>query len=176
MSKDRARLLDILDWARVAIKEAVGRTRADFDTDENFFLAQVKRVEVVGEAASRLTPGTCELIAEVPWAAVSATRNRLVHGYHAMRWKSWVYRSALRQLSVQPALEYRRISVSQHSAIAIDYPQARCAMPMPASCSARAAALTSIGATSAQASNGQLDDGPPIWVGCHGGSLNLLRL
>ena len=52
MSKDRARLLDILDWARAAMKEAAGRTRADFDTDENFFLAQVKRMEVVGEAAS----------------------------------------------------------------------------------------------------------------------------
>ena len=84
MSKDRARLLDILDWARAAMKEAAGRTRADFDTDENFFLAQVKRVEVVGEAASRLTPDTCRLMPEVPWAAVSATRNRLVHAYHEM--------------------------------------------------------------------------------------------
>ena len=82
MSKDRSRLLDILDWARAAMKEAAGRTRADFDTDENFFLAQVKRVEIVGEAASRLAPETCSLMPEVPWAAVSATRNRLVHAYH----------------------------------------------------------------------------------------------
>jgi len=66
------------------MKEAAGRTRADFDTDENFFLAQVKRVEVVGEAPSRLTPETCRLMPEVPWAAVSATRNRLVHAYHEM--------------------------------------------------------------------------------------------
>lgn len=84
MSKDRARLLDILDWARGAIREAAGRSRADLDTDDNFFLAQVKRVEVVGEAASRLTPDTCRLIPEVPWAAGSATRNRLVHAYHEM--------------------------------------------------------------------------------------------
>lgn len=84
MSKDRARLLDILDWARTAIREAAGRTRPDFDTDENFSLAQVKRVEVVGEAAGRLTPDTCRLIPEVPRAAVSATRNRLVHAYLEM--------------------------------------------------------------------------------------------
>ncbi len=63
---------------------AAGRTRADFASDEDFFPAQVKRVEVVGEAASRLTPETCRLIPEVPWAANSATRNRLVHGNHDM--------------------------------------------------------------------------------------------
>lgn len=84
MSKDRARLLDILDWARRAMLEAAGRTRADFDSDENFFLAQVKRVEVVGEAASRLTSDTRRQMPEVPWAAVAATRNRLVHAYHEM--------------------------------------------------------------------------------------------
>lgn len=65
MSKDRARLLDILDWARRAMLEAAGRTRADFDSDENFFLAQVKRVEVVGEAASRLTSDTRRQMPEV---------------------------------------------------------------------------------------------------------------
>ena len=84
MSKDRARLLDILDWARVAMREAAGRTWADFDTDENFFLDQVKRVEIVGEAASRLSPDTCRLMPEVSWAAVSATRNGLVDAYHEM--------------------------------------------------------------------------------------------
>ena len=38
--------------------EGAGRTRADFDSDEHFFLAEVKRVEVVGETASRLTSRT----------------------------------------------------------------------------------------------------------------------
>lgn len=84
MSKGRARLLDILDWTWAAMKEAAGRERADFDTDENLFLAEVKRGEVVGEAASRLIPDTCRLMPEVPWAAVSATRNGLVHAYHEM--------------------------------------------------------------------------------------------
>ena len=84
MPKDRARLLDILDWAKAAIEEAATRTREDFDADENFFLAQVKRVEVVGEAASRLTPDTRGSIPEVPWTAVAAMRNRLVHAYHEM--------------------------------------------------------------------------------------------
>ena len=84
MSKERARLLDILDWARRAVQKASGRTPADFDSDENFFLAQVKRVEVVGEAASRLTPDARRLMPEVPWAAVAATPNRLVHAYHEM--------------------------------------------------------------------------------------------
>ena len=84
MSKDRARLLDILEWAKETMRLSAGRTRADFDSDESFFPAQVKPVDVVGEAASRLTPETCRLMPEAPWAAVSATRNRSVHGYHDM--------------------------------------------------------------------------------------------
>lgn len=40
------------------MNEAAGRTRVDSDTDEDFCVAQVKRVEVVGEAASRLTRDT----------------------------------------------------------------------------------------------------------------------
>lgn len=82
MSKNRARLVDILDWARRAMLEGADRTRADFDSDENLFLAEVKRVEVVGETASRLTSDTRRLMPEVPWAAVAATRNRLVHAQH----------------------------------------------------------------------------------------------
>ena len=77
MSKDRARLLDILDWARAATKEAAGRTQADFDTDENFFLAQVKRVEVVGETASRPTPDTCRLMPRV--SSEAALQGQLDH-------------------------------------------------------------------------------------------------
>lgn len=82
--EEQARLVDILDWARRAMLEGADRTRADFDSDENFFLAVVKRVEVVGETASRLTSDTRRLMPEVPWAAVAATRNRLVHAQHKM--------------------------------------------------------------------------------------------
>lgn len=52
-----ARLLDILDRARRGRLEAAGRSSADFDSDESFFLAQLKRVEVVGEAANTIDPG-----------------------------------------------------------------------------------------------------------------------
>ena len=109
MSKDRARLLDILDWARAAMKEAAGRTRADFDTDENFFLAQVKRVEVVGEAASRLTPDTCRLMPEVPWAAVSAMRNRLVH---RLLGPGWLDRSSTLSTYGHPSVGQARLTTA----------------------------------------------------------------
>ena len=41
-------------------------------------------VEVIGEAAGRLSEGTRKNAPEVPWHEVIAMRNRLVHGYFAV--------------------------------------------------------------------------------------------
>jgi uncharacterized protein with HEPN domain len=42
--------------------------------------AVVRNFEVIGEAASRLSP-TLREATDVPWAKVIALRNRLIHGY-----------------------------------------------------------------------------------------------
>ena len=44
--------------------------------------ALVKAVEIVGEAASRITPETQEELDFIPWADVVGMRNRLVHAYY----------------------------------------------------------------------------------------------
>jgi uncharacterized protein with HEPN domain len=41
-------------------------------------------VEVIGEAASRLSENTRETSPNVPWHEIIAMRNRLVHGYFAV--------------------------------------------------------------------------------------------
>lgn len=79
--EDRVRLLHMRDAAHEAMSFAAGRTRADLDTDRQLLLSVVKDVEILGEAASRVSPELRALHPEVPWAVIVAMRNRLVHGY-----------------------------------------------------------------------------------------------
>lgn len=69
------------DAAREAIGFATGRTREDLDVDRQLLLSIVKDVEIVGEAASRLNEGFRAGHTQLPWKAIIAMRNRLVHAY-----------------------------------------------------------------------------------------------
>ncbi len=77
----RVRLLHMRDAAREAIGFAAGRTRSDLDADRQLLLSIVKDVEIVGEAASRVSADLRGLHPELPWAAIVAMRNRLIHAY-----------------------------------------------------------------------------------------------
>ena len=44
-------------------------------------LALVRLLEVVGEAAGRVSPATCSLYPDIAWSKVVGLRNRLIHGY-----------------------------------------------------------------------------------------------
>jgi uncharacterized protein with HEPN domain len=44
-------------------------------------LAVVRLLEIVGEAAARLTPELRDRHPEVPWPLIVGLRNRLIHGY-----------------------------------------------------------------------------------------------
>lgn len=52
---NRTRLLHMRDAARDAVSFADNRTRADLDTDRILQLALVRCLEIIGEAASRIT-------------------------------------------------------------------------------------------------------------------------
>ena len=53
---DRLRLRHMLDAAREAARFAQGTTRGELDRDRVLALALVKLLEIIGEAASRVTP------------------------------------------------------------------------------------------------------------------------
>jgi uncharacterized protein with HEPN domain len=69
-----------------------GRTRADLDTDRMLVFALVRAIEVVGEAAGRVTRATQSAARDIPWALVVSMRNRLIHAYfdidHNVVWKT----------------------------------------------------------------------------------------
>ena len=69
------------DALNAAMRFAAGRKRADLDTDEMLLFALVRAIEIVGEAASKVTAETRAETMDVPWASIVGMRNRLVHAY-----------------------------------------------------------------------------------------------
>jgi len=78
---DLIRLHHMLDAALEVMEFARGRSRSDLDTDRMLCRAVVHDIELVGEAASRVSAATQERYHSVPWASIIAMRNRLIHGY-----------------------------------------------------------------------------------------------
>jgi uncharacterized protein with HEPN domain len=71
----------MLDAAREAVAFATGRSRDDLARDRVLTLALLKCIEIVGEAASKISPELRSLHPEIPWADIVGMRNRLVHVY-----------------------------------------------------------------------------------------------
>ena len=91
-SDDATRARHMLQAARKALGFAQGRCRADLDGDEQFALSLVRLLEILGEAAARVTDGTRRANEEIPWAEMVGMRNRLIHGYdvvdHDVLWQT----------------------------------------------------------------------------------------
>jgi uncharacterized protein with HEPN domain len=81
---DNARLRHMLDYARKGVRLASGKTRADLDGDEVFGLAITRVVEVIGEAAARVSDAARNSHPQIPWLAIAGMRNRIIHGYDAV--------------------------------------------------------------------------------------------
>ncbi len=78
---DAARLRHMIDYAREAVQMCKGCVREDLDRDRMLNLSLVRLIEIVGEAASRVSEALQLARPEVPWRKIAGTRNRLVHGY-----------------------------------------------------------------------------------------------
>ena len=78
---DVTRLHHMLDHAREAVEMVAGKQREHLGRERMFELALVRLVEVVGEAATRVSPEGQRRYDTIPWAEVRGLRNRLVHGY-----------------------------------------------------------------------------------------------
>ena len=78
---DAALLVDILIAAQDARAMAVGVTYGDLLEDRKLQLALVKLIEIMGEAAGRLSDHVRYSVPEVAWRKVTGMRHRLVHDY-----------------------------------------------------------------------------------------------
>jgi uncharacterized protein with HEPN domain len=78
---DVTRLKHMLEAAQTAIVFMAGENRASLDGDRKLVFAVVRAVEIIGEAASRVSEDVRAENPQIPWAAIVGMRNRLVHAY-----------------------------------------------------------------------------------------------
>jgi uncharacterized protein with HEPN domain len=80
MRRDSERLLDILE-AIDRIQQKVPRTRAEFDSDEVLQIWVIHFLQIIGEAASRLSERLQAQHSDIPWKKIAGMRHILVHDY-----------------------------------------------------------------------------------------------
>jgi uncharacterized protein with HEPN domain len=78
---DMVRLRHMLDHAREAVSLIQGKQREDLGRERLLELSLVRLIEIVGEAAARVSPKGRRTFQGIPWKEVIGMRNRLIHGY-----------------------------------------------------------------------------------------------
>lgn len=78
---DLIRLRHMLDAGLQAISFVANRSRADLENDPVLAFALMKTIEIIGEAASKVSRGSQERLKEIPWPEIVGMRNRLIHAY-----------------------------------------------------------------------------------------------
>jgi uncharacterized protein with HEPN domain len=58
-----------------------GRSRVQFEADEILILALTRLLEILGKAAKAMPEETKAKEPDIPWKAITGTRDRLIHGY-----------------------------------------------------------------------------------------------
>ena len=80
-SRDPAYLWDIVESAKKVQKFTTGLSFADYQRDEMRQMAVERGVEIIGEAARRLSQSFRAEHPELPWSRIIAQRNLLIHEY-----------------------------------------------------------------------------------------------
>ena len=81
MRRDDAYLEDILEAARSIRRFTGGVSRENFKANEEKYEAVNRKLEIIGEAARRLSPEVRNQFPEIPWQLLAAMRNILIHDY-----------------------------------------------------------------------------------------------
>jgi uncharacterized protein with HEPN domain len=81
LKDDIIRLHHIIDSAKVAILYVQDKQRSSLDKERQLVYTLIKLIEIIGEAASKLT-NECRLsIPQIQWNNIIKMRNRLIHAY-----------------------------------------------------------------------------------------------
>ena len=71
----------MLDTSRKVVTKVEGKSREEFDSDENLRMALVHLIQILGEAARRVSPTFQQSHPEIPWKPIIGMRHRVVHDY-----------------------------------------------------------------------------------------------
>jgi len=81
MDHDLVYLLDILQAARLAVSYVEGVVEEMFLQDTQRQDSVIRRIEIIGEAARRISPQTRTAYPDIPWNAMIGMRNLMIHAY-----------------------------------------------------------------------------------------------
>jgi len=82
MQKDDLILLGhMLEMAEKALSKVQGKTKEDFDQDENLRLALAHLLQIIGDAANHVSKEFQQSHPEIPWTDIIGFRHRVVHDY-----------------------------------------------------------------------------------------------
>jgi uncharacterized protein with HEPN domain len=71
----------MLDAAREALSFSKGKSRTDLNSDRMLILSLVKDIEIIGEAAGKVSQETKNMSGKIPWQDIIDMRNHLIHAY-----------------------------------------------------------------------------------------------
>jgi uncharacterized protein with HEPN domain len=81
MSRDDTYLVDILQSSKIAMDYVSGKSWDDFYEDMQCQDAVIRRVEIIGEAARRVSQETRDKYPQLPWREMTSMRNLVIHEY-----------------------------------------------------------------------------------------------
>ncbi len=81
LSPDVIRVQHMIDAIEEALSFIAGKQRHDLDGDRMRTLSLIKEIEILGEAASKISKDFQDRHNNVPWLLIVGMRNRLIHGY-----------------------------------------------------------------------------------------------
>lgn len=81
---DEVLLNHMMEAAGAVLRFTQGKTREDLRGDELLLAGVIQKLEVIGEAASRVSELRRGSMPDLPWRKVVDMRNRLIHGYFSV--------------------------------------------------------------------------------------------
>ena len=78
---DIIRIKHMRDAAKEALSFIKDKNREDLRNDRKLALSLIKEIEIIGEAASKVSAAFRKTHQDIPWDIIIAARNRLIRGY-----------------------------------------------------------------------------------------------
>ncbi len=85
MPHDRDAITDMTDAAALIGGYIDGMTLEQFAADPRTQDAVIRRIEILGEAAKRLSPEMRLAYPQIPWRDIAGMRDRVIHGYDTVQ-------------------------------------------------------------------------------------------